>query len=247
MRVREWTGADYYAELGVSTTATRDEITAAYRARARVLHPDTGPTDPQAEAHFVRASTAYRVLTGPLREEYDRARRRGAVRPFDARPVTPFGAAPGAAPAPAASKPWHLSRRGARSALWGGVGLILAGVVAAVVVVALQVRDANLRSHGVPVTANVVPTNTGIALQFPTRSGRLVETGVPDLKSGRVRAGETVPIRYDRDHPTRVVTEHNNVTRDITLWIIAAKFLIVGAVLTIVGARRVVRSDPRSA
>jgi hypothetical protein len=241
MRVREWAGADYYAELGVTTTATRDEITAAYRARARVLHPDTGPTDPEAEARFVRVSTAYRVLTGPLREEYDRARRRGQIASLAPSRPTPNSAA--AAPMSSAPRSWHLTRRGAQGALWGGVALVLAGIVAAVVVIALQVRDANLRSDGVAVVARVVSTNTGVELEFRTHAGRTIHTGVPDQKSGRVTAGDTLAIRYDRSNPTRVVTQRSNVARDITLWIVAAKFLIVGVVLVFVGARRVLRPE----
>ena len=236
MRVRDWTGADHYRVLGVKPTATRDEITSAYRAQARVLHPDAGPTDPAAEEQFVRVSAAYQILTGPQREEYDRARRRGQVA------VTRPAPAPTAPGAPV-TKPWHLSRKGARGALGGGLALMVAGVLAAIVVTTLMVRDAHLRSDGIAVRAIVIRQAGEPRLEFVTRSGDVVRTDVPDAKSGGLAAGDIVDVRYDRGDPTRVVTESHSVARDITLWIIAVKLLIVGAVLTVVGARRLLRRD----
>ena len=244
MRVRDWTGADYYRELGVAPTATRDEISAAYRARARLLHPDTGPSDPAAEQQFVRVATAYQILTGPLREEYDRARRRGQVRrpiPAPAASAATPAAAGGATVAP--SRPWQLSRRGARGALWGGIALVLAGVLAAGVVISLMARDARLRNNGVAVEAIVVREDGAPRLEFVTKAGNVVRADLPDSKSGGLAAGDTVEIRYDRDDPTRVVTATHTVGRDITLWIVAVKLLVVGAVLAIVGGRRLLRSD----
>ena len=117
------------------------------------------------------------------------------------------------------------------------------GLLAAVAVVALQVHDANLRSRGVPVTAAVVTGGGGNPeLEFVTDGG-VVHTGLPDAKSGNLRVGDEVEIRYDADHPTRVVTQANTVARDITLWIVVAKFVIVGLVLAVVGARRLSKPD----
>lgn len=240
MRLREWSEADYYAELGVSPSATREEIATAFRARARVLHPDAAPDDPAAEAQFHRAATAYRILTGPQRDAYDEAR---AARATVATAVRP---APATDPAPNApsSSGHHLTRKGARWAVLGGIGLIVLGFVAAAFVIALQAHDANLRSKGVPVTAAVVTgARGGAELEFITADGQQVHTGLPDSKSGSLRVGDEVKIRYDADHPTRVVTQANTVARDITLWIVVAKFLIVGLILVIVGARRLAKSD----
>lgn len=65
--------ADLYALLGVSSTASEEEIKRAYRRRARELHPDANGGDPAAEAKFKEVSFAYEVLRDPdRRARYDR-------------------------------------------------------------------------------------------------------------------------------------------------------------------------------
>ena len=65
---------DYYAMLGVSNAATLEQIHAAYRARARLLHPDVNKA-PNAAAEFDAVCKAYRVLRDPDRREgYDLTR-----------------------------------------------------------------------------------------------------------------------------------------------------------------------------
>jgi curved DNA-binding protein len=63
---------DYYADLGVSKTATEKEIKQAYRRLARKYHPDVNPGDKSAEEKFKEISEAYEVLSDPgKRAKYD--------------------------------------------------------------------------------------------------------------------------------------------------------------------------------
>jgi curved DNA-binding protein len=63
---------DYYATLGVSKTATPEEIKLAYRKIARKCHPDLNLGDKTAEAKFKDLNEANEVLADPeKREKYD--------------------------------------------------------------------------------------------------------------------------------------------------------------------------------
>ena len=63
---------DYYEVLGVSKSATDDEIKKAYRKAAIKYHPDKNPGDKEAEEKFKEAAEAYDVLSTPeKRQRYD--------------------------------------------------------------------------------------------------------------------------------------------------------------------------------
>lgn len=61
-----------YEILGVSKTATQDEIKSAYRKIARALHPDVNPNDKTAEEKFKKVGAAHDLLSDPAkRAKYD--------------------------------------------------------------------------------------------------------------------------------------------------------------------------------
>lgn len=63
---------DYYATLGVSKTASPEEIQKAYRKLARKYHPDMNPDDASAKKKFQEVQSAFEVLSdAEKRKRYD--------------------------------------------------------------------------------------------------------------------------------------------------------------------------------
>ncbi len=72
MSSAEWISKDFYKTLGVSKSASADDIKKAYRKLARDHHPDSHAGDKNAEEKFKAVSEAYSVLSNPdKRKEYD--------------------------------------------------------------------------------------------------------------------------------------------------------------------------------
>nr|WP_294520783.1 J domain-containing protein [uncultured Rhodopila sp.] len=110
----------YYARLGVEPTAAQAAITAAFRRKARLLHPDVPETGDSAA--FVAVKQAYDVLSNrQRREDYDRAARPVPVEALepDIHPVWPVYQEY-SAPPPLRPRFWDL-----RLVAWLGVGAVL--------------------------------------------------------------------------------------------------------------------------
>lgn len=64
---------DFYEILGVSKSASQEEIKKAYRKVAMQYHPDRNPGDKAAEEKFKEAAEAYEILNDPDKKaQYDR-------------------------------------------------------------------------------------------------------------------------------------------------------------------------------
>src|SRR5260221_10530732 len=74
---------DFYAVLGVPSTATQEEIKKAYRKLAKKFHPDANASDSKSAERFKEISEANTVLGDKeKRKQYDEMRRLGAFGGF---------------------------------------------------------------------------------------------------------------------------------------------------------------------
>jgi molecular chaperone DnaJ len=82
-------GKDLYSILGVSRSASVDEIKKVYRKLARKYHPDVNPGNKQAEERFKEISAAFEVLSDPekkgLYDEFGEDGLRPGFKPEEAR------------------------------------------------------------------------------------------------------------------------------------------------------------------
>ena len=164
---------DAYAVLGVSPSATSDEIHHAYRMLARRFHPDADRTDPGAAGRFAEITAAYDILVDvDRRRSYDLRRAavarapRCARRPRpdrERRRPRPRGPATGTEAHRRRSHP-SLDTRTRTTSSVSSVFLakVVIGVVIVIVLAACSSRSARLRRavRTRPVNAPCTPTAT---------------------------------------------------------------------------------------
>ena len=123
---------DLYERLGVAASASTVEIAAAFRQRAKVMHPDLHPGDASAADRFKALTRAYDVLTRPDdRAAYDRRRAETAAQGRGA-----------AAPKGSGHQPIFRTLRSARTALWSGVLLFVLGIAGCALLASVDTGDA---------------------------------------------------------------------------------------------------------
>jgi curved DNA-binding protein len=111
--------ADYYEELGVSRSASPEEIKKAFRKLAAKLHPDKNPGDKRAEARFKRVNRANEVLSDPkLHALYDEFGEDGLRPGFDPDMMRAYGRTGGGG----GGRRVRFSREGGGFADLGGFG-----------------------------------------------------------------------------------------------------------------------------
>jgi hypothetical protein len=117
---------DLYGRLGVAPSASTEEITIAFRARAKELHPDRNPGNSSVAEQFKELTNAYNVLTrSESRAKYDRHR-----------------VAPRAASVPRQGhEPIFKTPGRARAALWAGVMLFALGVASGALLANVDTGD----------------------------------------------------------------------------------------------------------
>lgn len=122
---------DLYELLGVEPDATTDEITAAFRARAKELHPDRAPDDAEVAERFKELSEAYATLARPDRRSAYDARR------LPREPSSPEEP-------PSKSHAVLPTRGRARGAVIGGIVCILFGLAISPVLLTIETSSDTL-------------------------------------------------------------------------------------------------------
>jgi curved DNA-binding protein CbpA len=234
--------ADYYALLGVDSSVSGDDLARAFRSRAKEIHPDTSD-DPDAARKFSDLVAAYSVLSNHrTRREYDDSR---GPRTVSAARVSPAGA-PGAYDRPVARvakpAPKQWTRRRAWTALVAGAVVALVGFGAAALTWQLHQSDARRHARFFPVDATRVANGE---IMFVARDGKVIRTREPQQHGEGNGLGPSVRVRYDPADPTHVIVDASTLGRDITLAVVALKFVIGGLVFVVLGTHRL-RRMPRA-
>jgi len=115
---------DYYQVLGVSDSASAEDVKKAYRKLAKKHHPDANPDDPQSADRFKEVGEAYSVLSDEQkRKQYD-AMRKNPFANFGFSRGAPGGATAGAGSAAGSQQGFHFEDLGDL----GGLGDIFSSI-----------------------------------------------------------------------------------------------------------------------
>jgi molecular chaperone DnaJ len=119
---------DYYQILGVSRSASKDDIRKAYRKLARKYHPDINPGNKEAEARFKEISVANDVLSDPQKRKlYDEFGEAGLASGFDAERARSYRQWQQQSPRGGPSTSTHEFSMDDLGDLFGGLGGIFGG------------------------------------------------------------------------------------------------------------------------
>jgi hypothetical protein len=247
VRTRDWAAVDFYAVLGVESTAPVEDIAGAFRGLAKELHPDRPDSSADDAERFTTVVAAYEVLGNDrLRRAYDDVRAQTA---FARRPAA--GARGPAAPTAAAGEPAaapvdpRRARRNARRWLFAGVAVLLAGIAVSVVIIRLQAHDRARRAGRLHADAVIVADGRHTDVRFATAAGTTIQVREPNrINPGSDAPGSRLGVLYRADRPGDVIADESTAARDITLWIVALKLLVGGVIFVVVGARRLRRLGP---
>jgi DnaJ domain/Protein of unknown function (DUF3592) len=245
MRTRDWAEIDFYAVLGVERGAPVEDIAIAFRGLAKQLHPDRPESSAADAERFTTVVAAYEVLGNDrLRRAYDDVRAQTAA----ARPLAPgaatstqYAPAPGLSPSSPPVDP-RRARRNARRWVAAGISVLVAGVLVSAVIVRLEAHEHSRRAGRLRADAVIVPATGHPDLRFTTAAGATIQVPEPDrIDPGSDAAGSHLTVLYRPDRPGDVIVDESTTARDITLWIVALKLLVGGAVFLVVGVRRLRR------
>jgi hypothetical protein len=186
----------YYERLDLDWDASAEAIHAAYRRKARQLHPDI-PVTGNADA-FVALKQAYDVLSNPLRRAaYDRAAR--SLNQLRTRVVVPEE---GEEIVPAPPPPPFIRTRGPRLtdlplAVWAGLAIVVLFTVGE----AVMHFNAPPANHAI---VEVPPNAPTVAPQVPPAAPRPLRLiGTPNVYV--IPAGTpALVLRYDQPHDSFV-------------------------------------------
>ena len=172
---------DLYGTLGVSKSASQDEIKKAYRKLARQYHPDANPGDDSAEERFKEVQGAYDVLSDPdKRKQYDR-----------------FGSANGRGPGPGG-----VNFEGFDLGDLGDLGDIFGGLFGARSGRAQQQRGQRGSDLEVEVRLSFDDSLKGVETTIPVE----LETACRECNGSGARPG-TAPVLCPECHGRGVVSE----------------------------------------